>query len=557
MTRDEQIERFLAAVSDRMDADWDELERTSRNAEDRELVRNLRALRRIADHGAPLALAEEDGPGSTWAHLTLLERIGAGSFGEVHRAWDPKLSIDVALKLIPARLADADDAMREARLLARVRHDHVARVYGADRHGDFVGIWTEFVDGVTLEDVAREAAPLPEARLLGFARQLLAALSAIHGANVLHRDLKPRNVLVDRDDRLVVTDFGCGAPRGRDGEGARAEFAGTPRFMAPELFAGGPPTPGTDGYALGVLLFRLATGRYPTDASGVSALREAHARGERRRLAEERPDLPARFTAAVDRALDPEPTKRFASARQWLEAIDAASDEAPAPALAPPRASRPAGRPLLAAAVAALAIAVVAGLVVSRPTAPLSFEVELLRAAPDAPFAPVPPGDASVDLGDRLMLRYEASRAAHVYVINWDDRGRAYLLFPMDASELRNPVPGGAPHHLPGLVTGQPYAWEVSSGAGRESFAVIASIDRLEDFERALAGTPRVQVDSAGDIPPDALAGLLRGVGRATPVPDSPGGRAEDVLEILRLRLADDPALARRVSLRTLSIGQR
>ncbi len=568
MTRDEQIERFLAAVSDRMDADWNELERTSRNAEDRELVRNLRALRRIADHGAPLALADDEGPKGSWAHLTLLERIGAGSYGEVHRAWDPKLSIDVALKLIPARMADADEAMREARLLARVRHDHVARVYGADRQDGFVGIWTEYVDGVTLEDVAREAAPLPEARLVSFARQLLAALSAIHGAHVLHRDLKPENVLVDRNDRLVVTDFGCGAPRGRDGEGARAEFAGTPRFMAPELFAGGSPTPGTDGYALAVLLFRLATGRYPTDASTVSALRDAHTRGERRRLIEERPDLPPHFAAAVDRALDPEPTKRFASALHWLETLDVGSAAAP-PAHAPrreraehaepplqavpsPRATR---RPVLLSAAAALAIAAVAWFVAVRTTTPLSFEAELLRAAPDGPFAPIPAGDAAtVTVGDRLMLRFESPRTAHVYVINWDDRGRAYLLFPMDASELRNPIPGGTPHHLPGLVAGRPFAWEVSSGAGRESFAVIASAERLEDFERALAETPRVQVETAGDIPPSALSGLLRGVGRATSVPDAPGARPEEVLESLRRRIASDPTLHRRISLKTLSL---
>jgi len=103
MTRDDSIERFLAAVSDRCDADWAELDRTSSSPADRALVRNLRALRTIADHGAPLTSADLDAPKGTWAHLTLLEKVGEGSYGEVHRAWDPKLSIDVALKLIPRR----------------------------------------------------------------------------------------------------------------------------------------------------------------------------------------------------------------------------------------------------------------------------------------------------------------------------------------------------------------------------------------------------------------------------------------------------------------------
>jgi serine/threonine protein kinase len=231
MTRDDAIDRFLAAVSDRCEADWAELEQMSTSAEDHALVQNLRALRTIAEHGAPLSRAEADAPKGTWAHLTLLEKIGEGAYGEVHRAWDPKLSIDVALKLIPSQLTSPDEALREGRMLARIRHDNVARVFGVDHQGGFVGIWTEFVDGVTLKDVVREAAPLPEARLLSTARQLLEALAAIHDAHILHRDLKPENVLGRSGRWRRFPDAARCARRGTD---RRAQLAGTPRFWAPD-----------------------------------------------------------------------------------------------------------------------------------------------------------------------------------------------------------------------------------------------------------------------------------------------------------------------------------
>lgn len=559
MTRDDAIERFLSAVSDRCDADWAELEQISTSAEDHALVRNLRALRTIADHGAPLALVEAEAPKATWAHLTLLDKIGEGAYGEVHRAWDPKLSIDVALKLIPSQLASPEEALREGRMLARIRHENVARVYGVDHQDGFVGIWTEFVDGVTLKDVAREAAPLPEARLVATSRQLLAALAAIHDANILHRDLKPENVLLDKAGRVVVTDFGCGALRTGSGAAHRAQLAGTPRFWAPELFEQGTPTPGTDCYALGVLIYLLATGDYPVEAADVGALQVAHAQGKRRRLADARADLSPAFTAAVDRALEADPARRFRSAREWLETLDA-----PALVVRPATsrgglARRFAWRPVLATAGV---LATVAGVwwAASLNAPPLAFETELLRAHADGPFEKLAagvggPDAASVQVGDRLMLAFESSRTAHVYVINWDEEGRAYLLFPMDESELRNPLPGGTPHRLPGLVRGQPFAWEVSSAGRQEHFAVVTSADRLAEFERAIRETPRVQVEGDGTLPSAAFSGLLRGVGRAKSVEGTPGARPEDILETLRQQIDADPALRKKVAIEVLTVN--
>ena len=544
MTRDDAIDRFLAAVSDRCEADWAELERMSTSAADHALVENLRALHTIAEHGAPLSRADADAPKGTWAHLTLLEKIGEGAYGEVHRAWDPKLSIDVALKLIPSQLASPDEALREARMLARIRHDNVARVYGADHRDGFVGIWTEFVDGWTLEDVTREEGPQPEFQLLQMSEQLLQALAAIHGEHILHRDLKPANVLVEKSGRLVVADFGCGALRTSLGAGQRAQLAGTPRFWAPELFQNGAPTAASDCYALGVIIFLLATGEYPVDAADVSSLQAAHASGKRRLLTEARRDLPRAFTASVDRALEPDPAKRFRSACEWLEWLQREQME--------PDWGRTFGRPLPLGLVATFAVMVALWWAVSLRTPPIAFEAELLRARADGPFQKLE-ADA-VQVGDRLMLAFESPRAAHVYVINWDDEGRAYLLFPMEGSELHNPLAGGAAHRLPGLVGGEPFAWEVSSAAKQEHFAVVTSAERLEGFEHAIRETPRVQVEGEGTLPPAAISGLLRGVGRAKSVEGTPGARPEEVLQALQREIDATPSLRKKVAIQLLTV---
>ena len=362
---------------------------------------------------------------TTWGHLILLEKIGQGSYGEVYRAWDPKLSTDVALKLMPCGFTSTEDALREGRMLARVYHPNVARVFGADRIGDTVGVWMEYIDGLTLRDIARDEAPLLPGMLLPIAKRLLEALAAIHDAKILHRDLKPENILVDKTGRVVVTDFGCGAFRTEADAERREQFAGTPRYMAPELFAKKEPMPSSDLYALGVILFHLATGKYPVEAKSVAELQSAHRSGRRELLASLRADLPRAFVESVDKTLDPDPRRRHRSAREWLDSI-AQPMEAEA---RPPKRSR------LAMGIAAAATAALATWAVFvSMNAPLRFDAQLLRSRDHGAWteldaAAVPSNDA-VRIGDRLMLAFDSNRKTYVYVINWDDEGRAYLLFP-------------------------------------------------------------------------------------------------------------------------------
>ncbi len=141
--------------------------------------------------------------------------------------------------------------------------------------------------------------------------ELCKAASAVHGAGLLHRDIKAQNVMVADDGRVVLMDFGTG----RDlAAGPETGLAGTPLYLAPEVLAGESASPRSEIYSIGVLLFRLLTGSFPVRASGLADLRRAHAEGDRTAIRAARPDLPSRLARSVERAIDPEPQRRYESA---------------------------------------------------------------------------------------------------------------------------------------------------------------------------------------------------------------------------------------------------
>jgi TolB-like protein/Tfp pilus assembly protein PilF len=319
------------AVADGRVIDWDSEELSARTPEERAVVHHLRLLAGVAgvhrstitsplDPDDLLDAAHEITSG-TWGPLEIKECIGGGSFGMVYRAWDPRLARDVALKLL-RRQTDAAQAsviIEEGRMLARIHHPHVITVYGASRYADRVGIWMEYIRGRTLERVIAEDGTMGarEAALIG--SELCSALAAVHGQGVVHRDIKAHNVMREEGGRLVLMDFGAGedpfAPA-RPGS-----IAGTPLYMAPELFTGSKATPASDLYSLGVLLFRLVTGKYPVNGKSVDQVRLAHEGNERLHLRDVRPDLPPGFVKAVERALAPNPAQRFDSAGAFEAAL--------------------------------------------------------------------------------------------------------------------------------------------------------------------------------------------------------------------------------------------
>ena len=250
----------------------------------------------------------------TWCHLRLLETIGHGACGVVYRAWDPRLDREVALKLVPAKpLTDAARApsiISEGRLLARVRHPNVVTIYGADQIGDQVGLWMEFIRGQTLGALVNSGTTFTAVEVTLIGQELGRAIAAVHGSGLLHRDIKAQNVMRGDDGRIVLMDFGAG----REIEAQGSDLTGTPLFLAPEVLRGGPATTRSDLYSLGVLLYHLLTGSYPVHAQTTEGVRESHAAGARTHLRSVRPDLPTGLSRVIDRALDPRPEHRYASA---------------------------------------------------------------------------------------------------------------------------------------------------------------------------------------------------------------------------------------------------
>jgi serine/threonine protein kinase/Flp pilus assembly protein TadD len=282
--------------------------------------------------------------------------VGRGSFGEVYRAWDPHLEREVGLKLLLPRSAGDEEQfqtlLREARALAAVRHPNIVPVHGIDQHDGLVGFWTDFVHGKTLAALVREQGPFGyrEAVLAGI--DVCKALSAVHRAGLLHRDIKAENVMREEGGRILLMDFGLSALPHQ-----QKDFAGTPLYMAPELFEGAPSTVASDIYAVGVLLFFLVTGKHPagytTSASGNveptaigSDERTSDVASDPRRspvkvwarstVLDHRPDLPEHFARAVETATDPDPARRFPSAGAISSALSALLVEQPADSPAAP-----------------------------------------------------------------------------------------------------------------------------------------------------------------------------------------------------------------------------
>ena len=257
-----------------------------------------------------------------WGHLRVLGRVGAGAFGEVFRAWDTRLDREVALKLLTAQPArDGESSfIQEGRLLAKIRHPNVVTIYGAEQIGGRVGLWMEFVRGQTLEEQLQQGTGFRAADIIDIGVELCHAVSAVHAAGLLHRDIKAQNVTRAEDGRVVLMDFGAGSELA---DTSTSDVAGTPLYLAPEVLAGSAPTVQSDIYSLGVLLYHLATKSYPVRGRTIREVREAHERGERIGIRSVRSDLRPTLARVIERACDPRPERRYANADAFARALSA------------------------------------------------------------------------------------------------------------------------------------------------------------------------------------------------------------------------------------------
>ena len=328
------------AIADRVAVDWSSVHASVQRPPD---LRELQIIAAVAEvhrqAGAPpsgasfgdvLATVSVAPPVSTatggtpWGPLIVLDRVGSGSFGTVYRARDPTLDHEVALKRVrlsaDSPRSQAASIVREGQLLARVRHENVITVHGALEINGEVGIWMDFVHGRTLAQIIRHDGPMSAQEAAVVGESLCRALAAVHQAGLIHRDIKAANVMREERGRIVMLDFGAGTEASAEFPGA-SRVAGTPLYMAPELFEGQAASVRSDLYSLGVLLFYLVTGEYPVWGHSFAQIRDAHTARSPRSLSDLRPDLPEQFLRTVDRALCPAPNDRFPSAGAMLREL--------------------------------------------------------------------------------------------------------------------------------------------------------------------------------------------------------------------------------------------
>ncbi len=510
-----------------------------------EVYRTVSPLEAPADAEAPTLPAEL----TQWGPLSLRGRLGSGSFGEVYRAYDPRLDREVALKL---RRPDADARasarhfVSEARRMARVRHPHVESIFGVATHEGRVGLWCELIRGETLEQWLSRHGTLSAREAAAIGADLCGALAAVHHAGLVHGDVTTRNVMREEGGRIVLMDFGAASERRPVwGDGPAFVRFGTPVSTAPELLRGESPSPASDIYAVGLLLYRLVTRRYPREApaglegSGATAPPLVP-------LLDVRPDLPAAFADVIERALADDPRDRPHSAgdlgRTLARAVGATAD-GPAPARRPARwfafgvlavaacaaagfalwaRTRPAAERAVATAPAPHAGPARSAAASPAMSAPPAFAMHpTLFAARTATAAgrPVTAG-APVPAGAALSLQLLPTADAEVYVLCGDTAEPAYALTTSAPERVRADALASLPRRG---------HWVLDSPRGRVDIALVA-FRAPQPWMRGLLA----------DVADERALNATRGVHfvEGAPVSGSTRYTLEGVLEMIRRRAA-------------------
>ena len=273
---------------------------------------------------------EGNGAGSMLGdRYRLEERVATGGMGEVWRATDTLLERSVAVKLLRESLAEdrvvAERFRREALMAAQISHPNMAGVY------DYVqtkhhrpGIVMEFVNGETLADRLARTGPLPVGEAVRIGSGLLAALQSAHDTGIVHRDVKPGNVMLTASGDVKVTDFGIARATSDHTLTETGTVIGTAHYLAPEQVSGQQATPGSDLYSAGAVLYESLSGRKPFEAETQIAVAMKRLTEDPSPLSALRKDIPQPVANVIERALSRDPAERFASAAEMRLALEGA-----------------------------------------------------------------------------------------------------------------------------------------------------------------------------------------------------------------------------------------
>jgi len=268
------------------------------------------------------------------------ERLGRGGMATVYRAHQRNMRRDVAIKIMSAELVEDPQFVarfeREAQVIASLEHPRILPVHDFGHEGELFYLVMRLVEGETLYDRMLDG-PLPPAAAARLVTQIAEALDYAHGRGVIHRDLKPNNILLDESDNVYMMDFGLAKLLAATSHLTETGMVlGTPAYMAPEQWRGDPVSARTDVYALGVILYEMVCGQPPFEGADTPfTLMYRHLNDTPQAPRSILPSLPAEVDAVILRALAKDPADRYDSAGALADAFAAALDAAPAPSAEP------------------------------------------------------------------------------------------------------------------------------------------------------------------------------------------------------------------------------
>lgn len=264
-------------------------------------------------------------PGDQLGHRYRIERLlGQGGMGRVYKAIDIELDRTIALKVLQPEFASDSNAMQrfkqELLLASRISHKNILRIHDLGEVDALKFISMAFVDGPDLHHVLGECGKLPLERAHSIAIQLCEALDAADSEGVVHRDLKPQNILIGPGDHVYVSDFGLAKSleSSTSGMTRTGQYLGTPRYMAPEQVETGPVDNRTDLYALGLILFEMLTGESPFKGDSTLQVMYKRVKEDAPNPRKLNPEIPAYFAAIISRCLERDPARRYQHAGEIL-----------------------------------------------------------------------------------------------------------------------------------------------------------------------------------------------------------------------------------------------
>ena len=449
----------------------------------------------------------------------IIALLGRGGMGEVYRADDLSLGQQVALKFLPADLAQNEDALRrfrnEVRIARQVSHPNVCRVYDLGEIDGHYFLSMEYVDGEDLGSLLRRIGRLPADKAVEVSRKLCAGLAAAHERGVLHRDLKPGNVMLDGRGQVLLTDFGLA---GLSNEIHGAEIrSGTPAYMAPEQLEGKEVTVRSDIYALGLVLYELFTGKRAFEANTLQELVRARTETTPVSLTSLVHELDPTIERVILRCLDPDPSQRPGSALAVAAALPGgdplaaalAAGETPSPQMVAAAGEGTGLAPRIAIPVFS---AILMGLIVAQTMGIRTSALERIRPE----YSPEVLAQKARDLIGKLG--YNARPADSVESFEWDYPLAGYI------EEHDKPVPrwnqalAGSPSLLQFHYRQSNYPL-----FGAEFHDDLLTPDRVDstDPPPILSGMVAVQLDSRGQlIDFQAVPPQLEQPGASTSEPD-------------------------------------